>query len=307
MESIVTLDYETWERERSQVGKWGLSGHQLELLSGFSAGVAGIISGHPLDTVRIRQQTSSTRDGVFSILSKMVRKEGWTSPLRGIASPLAASGFQNALLFATYAPSHRLLASDNSPVHVSSHLGQVFLAGCIAGAAQTVVTAPSELVKIRMQASGSQYASNTQCMVAAVRAHGVRHGLFRGFGVTFLRDCPNIGLYFLSYEWVKGLLTGGQLLVGDAPVASNATVLLAGGTAGILSWALSYPIDVVKTRLQADTTGQYRGAWHALKLSVQQHGYRVLFQGFSACMYRAFVVNAVTFVAFEEARRRLSL
>ncbi len=105
----------------------------------------------------------------------------------------------------------------------------------MAGAAQTIVTTPSELVKIRMQASGSQYSSSTQCLVAAVRAHGVRHGLFRGFGVTFLRDCPNIGIYFWSYEAVKGLLTGGRLLVGDSQVASNAAVLLAGGTAGIVS------------------------------------------------------------------------
>jgi solute carrier family 25 (mitochondrial carnitine/acylcarnitine transporter), member 20/29 len=74
-----------------------------------------------------------------------------------------------------------------------------------------------------------------------------------------------------------------------------------------LSWALSYPIDVIKTRLQADTAGTYRNARHALSMSVQQHGYRILFQGFGACMYRAFLVNAVTFVAFEEARRRLSI
>lgn len=307
MESIVTLDYETWERERATVGKFGLSGHQLELLSGFSAGVAGIVSGHPLDTVRIRMQMNPTREGVFTRLFKMVRVEGLTSPFRGIMPPLAASGFQNALLFATYAPSQRYLASEDSPIRVRSYLGQVFLAGCVAGAAQTIVTAPSELVKIRMQATGSQYSSSSQCLIASVRSHGLRSGLFRGFGVTFLRDCPNIGIYFWSYEYVKSLLSGGRLLVGDSQVASNAAVLLAGGTAGILSWALSYPIDVVKTRLQADTTGMYRNARHALMLSVKQHGYRILFQGFGACMYRAFLVNAVTFVAFEEARRRLSI
>jgi hypothetical protein len=41
--------------------------------------------------------------------------------------PLAASGFQNALLFATFAPSQRYLASDESPIRVRSHLGQSFL------------------------------------------------------------------------------------------------------------------------------------------------------------------------------------
>lgn len=160
-----------------------------------------------------------------------------------------------------------------------------------------------------MQAPNSKFSSSAQCLVSSVREHGIRAGLFKGFGVTFLRDCPNIGIYFLSYEWCKQILhpASGKLFLGNVQLGDNFAVLLAGGTAGILSWALSYPVDVIKTRLQADTQGLYRGAVHAAQHSIRTHGPGILFKGFAACMYRAFVVNSVTFVAFEESRRRFSL
>jgi len=314
METVTALEMETWHNDvpREVKGPFGLVGSELELMSGFVAGVAGIVTGHPLDTVRIRQQTAPTSDSTFGRLFKIMKKEGALSPYRGLSPPLVASGFQNALLFATYAPSLRWLTSDSaraSGFGIQSRLGCAFVAGCIAGATQTIVTAPAELVKIRMQTPDSKYKNSFQCLTSSVRSYGLRNGLFKGFGATFLRDCPNIGIYFGSYEWLRGLLLprDGTLMLGQTELSSNLAILLAGGTAGILSWALSYPIDVIKTRVQADTRGQYRGMLHATTASVQQHGWSILFKGFSACMYRAFVVNAVTFVVFEESRRRLSL
>jgi hypothetical protein len=59
--------------------------------------------------------------------------------------------------------------------------------------------------------------------------------------------------------------------------------------------------------MQADVRGEYRGIAHAFSRSVGQHGWGILFKGFGACMYRAFLVNAVTFYTFEETRRRFSL
>lgn len=316
METLTNLEMEVWAHasdtsDADSMRPFGLVGSQLELLSGFVAGVAGIATGHPLDTVRIRQQTAPTSEGTFARLFKIMKTEGALSPFRGMSPPLVASGFQNALLFATFAPTLRYLSSDSgiSSLGVRSHLTQAFLAGCVAGAAQTVVTAPSELIKIRMQTSDSKFSNSMQCLTSSVRAHGLRGGLFKGFGITFLRDCPNIGIYFGSYEWLKGLLhpSHGTVLLGNSELSGNLAVLLAGGSAGILSWALSYPIDVIKTRIQADTTGKYRGMLHATRESVRVHGWSILFKGFSACMYRAFIVNAVTFAAFEETRRRFSL
>lgn len=64
-----------------------------EFVAGGFGGIAGIISGYPLDTLRIRQQ-SSKNGSAFSILRNMVSSEGPGSLYRGMAAPLASVTFQ---------------------------------------------------------------------------------------------------------------------------------------------------------------------------------------------------------------------
>merc|ERR1712054_111450 len=59
-------------------------------------------------------------------------------------------------------------------------------------------------------------------------------------GLTIARDTPAFGVYFSSYEICKGSLTRAKYDV----VTSS---FLAGGMAGVLSFALLNPIDVVKS------------------------------------------------------------
>lgn len=64
-----------------------------EFVAGGFGGMAGIISGYPLDTLRIRQQQSNARSA-FSILRNVVGKEGPTALYRGMGAPLASVTFQ---------------------------------------------------------------------------------------------------------------------------------------------------------------------------------------------------------------------
>ena len=64
-----------------------------EFVAGGFGGIAGIISGHPLDTLRIMQQSSKT-GSALSILHNVVATEGPTALYRGIAAPLASITFQ---------------------------------------------------------------------------------------------------------------------------------------------------------------------------------------------------------------------
>ena len=66
--------------------------------------------------------------------------------------------------------------------------------------------------------------------------------MFRGFLPTLLREVPAFSVYFASYE----LMTRGEEQV------PTWRLLLAGGMAGTASWVLTYPVDVIKSRVQAD-------------------------------------------------------
>lgn len=84
-------------------------------------------------------------------------------------------------------------------------------------------------------------------------------------------------------------------------------IMTAGGVAGVLSWALATPMDVVKARLQmSEAEGQkYSGILDCMRTSVREEGVRVFFKGVILNSVRAFPVNAITFLSYERLMKLL--
>lgn len=266
-----------------------------DFAAGAVGGAAGVVCGQPLDTVRIRAQqpgaaaSGALAGGVLAAVHRSLAAEGVRGLFRGVLPPLSSAGVQNAVVFAAYSRALFWVRGADHPG--ASSLRDVFAAGCAAGVAQTAVVTPVDLLKVRLQLrTDAAPPSPLQLARSIVRAEGPK-GLFRGFGVTLLRDTPSHGLYFLAYE-------AGKAALKDTAVPDAAATLLAGGFAGQLSWASVYPVDVLKSRIQADPA-RFTGTMHCLREAVRTEGAGVLLVGFNACMYRAFVVNAAIFSGYE--------
>ncbi|KAK2654853.1 hypothetical protein Ddye_014709 [Dipteronia dyeriana] len=281
-----------------------------EFVAGGFGGIAGIISGYPLDTLRIHQQSSNS-GSAFSILKNMVKNEGPSSLYRGMGAPLASVTIQNAIVFQMYAIMSRAFDTSVSLSEPPSYTG-VALGGFSTGAIQSLVLAPVELVKIRLQLRSSNYTRPGQAdshkgpidvARSILRREGLR-GMYRGFTVTVLRDAPAHCVYFWSYEYIREQFHPGCRKDGQENVR---TMLVAGGLAGVSSWVCCYPLDVVKTRLQAQTQSsqKYSGIIDCFRKSVQAEGYGVLWRGLGTAVSRAFVVNGAVFSAYEIALRCL--
>ncbi|KAE8704665.1 Mitochondrial arginine transporter BAC2 [Hibiscus syriacus] len=83
-------------------------------------------------------------------------------------------------------------------------------------------------------------------------------------------------------------------------------MVMAVGLAGVASGVCCYPLDVVKTRLQAQspvTAHKYNGIFDCLQKTVKQEGHNVLWRGLGIAIARAFVVNGAIFSAYEIALR----
>lgn len=75
--------------------------------------------------------------------------------------------------------------------------------------------------------------------------------------------------------------------------------LMAGGFAGTFSWVISFPIDVVKSRLQCDGIDgkpKYSGAFDCTKQSYKAEGLKFFTRGLGPTLLRAFPMNAVCFL-----------
>ena len=194
----------------------------------------------------------------------------------------------------------RLLADRRGDPPSSPHLnyGDIYIAGSAAGVACSVVTAPTELIKCRLQCVDRW--RGVSASIADILKQGGIAGLYRGYWVTLLRDAPSYGLYFGSYEWSRQALSRAA---GSSP-DNVAVILAAGGVAGSLSWSAIYPLDVVKSRLQAHPD-RYRGMVDCFTRSCRAEGYGFLVRGLTATVMRAFPVNSVTFLMYELCMRVL--
>ncbi|KAF2301283.1 hypothetical protein GH714_022404 [Hevea brasiliensis] len=283
-----------------------------EFVAGGFGGIAGIISGYPLDTLRIRQQQNSNSGSALSILRRVIAAEGPRALYRGMGAPLASVTFQNAMAFQIYAILSRAFDSSVSVNDPPSYKG-VALGGVGTGALQSLMLTPVELVKIRLQLQDKSHAElhHIDCHKGPIsvaksilRTEGLR-GIYRGFSITVLRDAPSHGFYFWTYEYMREQLHPGCRKNGQE---SLRTMLIAGGLAGVASWVCCYPLDVIKTRLQAQTPSspqKYNGILDCLSRSVKEEGYRVLWRGLGTAVSRAFAVNGAIFSAYEIALRCL--
>lgn len=100
----------------------------------------------------------------------------------------------NAIVFGVYGQTQKHIANSD---HLSSH----FIAGALAGIAQSPICGPIELAKTRMQLQelGTRFSGPIHCLKHTYQHEGYR-GVFKGLGVTFLREMPSFGVYFLTYE-----------------------------------------------------------------------------------------------------------
>ncbi|XP_030070707.1 mitochondrial basic amino acids transporter-like isoform X1 [Microcaecilia unicolor] len=268
----------------------------LDFLAGCAGGAAGVLVGHPFDTVKVRLQVQSVTKplyrGTFHCFKSIIKQESALGLYKGIGSPMMGLTFINAVVFGVQGNTIRLLQNDTP-------LNQ-FLAGSAAGAIQCVICCPMELAKTRMQLQGTgeykskskTYKNSLDCLIKIHQKEGLR-GINRGMVATFFRETPSFGFYFLTYDYLTRYL-------GCEPDDSYVIpkLLLAGGTSGIVSWLSTYPMDVVKSRLQADGIGgvnQYSGILDCVRKSYEVEGWRVFSRGLTSTLLRAFPVNAATF------------
>ncbi|KAF7996324.1 hypothetical protein HCN44_001956 [Aphidius gifuensis] len=262
----------------------------LDFIAGCFGGGAGLVVGYPLDTIKVHIQTQDSKNpkyrGTWHCFSSLISSQSTAALYRGMSSPLAGVTIVNAIVFGVYA---QVQKSNVDSSNLSTH----FLAGAIAGLAQSPIASPLELAKTRMQLQSNsnddsikKYTGAIHCLRDIYKRNGL-NGIFNGLGITALRETPSFGIYFLTYE----ALTRQNTVI---PI-STLHMLIAGGLAGTASWILTYPIDVIKSRLQADVDFKYNGAIDCFKKSIKQEGFICLFRGLNSTIIRAFPTNAATF------------
>ncbi|KAI0000968.1 mitochondrial carrier domain-containing protein [Russula vinacea] len=278
-----------------------------ELIAGSFGGAAQVLVGQPLDTIKTRAQIAPKGmfKGPMDILVQTMRKEGILALYKGMVSPLLGIAGVNSLLFAAYGTSKRII----SPFGQLS-LREIAAAGAMAGAANAILASPVEMFKVRMQ---GQYGNPSDKRLRVVAREmwaewGFRKGVMRGYWVLY-RYALNMPVACdvknrAAFEFSKRKFA--KKYGPDLPVWA---LLASGSTGGIAYWLSSYPLDVVKSRIQLRATPprgtpvQYIAS--ELKAVVAESGVAGLFRGLTPCLIRSIPAAGSTFAAFELTREYL--
>ncbi|KAI9567092.1 mitochondrial carrier domain-containing protein [Boletus coccyginus] len=304
----------------------------IDFVAGTAAGVVGLLVAHPFDTVKTRLQNPviySKYKSTLDAFSTIIKEERFMGLYKGVVSPLATCAFMNGLVFSSYKFFMRAQLDD--PASVPS-LTQVGLAGTGCGIVTSLIASPTELIKIRQQnvlANDPANASAAKVAMTIFKQHGIR-GLYRGLTATALRD-TGYGTYFLTYEatcrYFKPLSAqpseadhSSLLSEIDSEASSMpwSALFLAGGLAGIAGWVATFPMDLVKTRMQSaepsatnvtaakPTADPYRTILSTVTNSYRAEGTKVFFRGLTPTLIRSVPVNVATFSVYESVVHMLS-
>ncbi|SPO19909.1 related to carnitine/acylcarnitine translocase [Ustilago trichophora] len=247
-----------------------------------TAGTASLVStaaSFPFDSVKSRLQV---RDypSIWACAKAVVREEGVQGFFRGVTIPLITISFVRTSSFSIYYNTKAYL-HKHGIFNDSSRLMHTALSGAAGGATSGIIiscgSAPFELVKVQRQleyliavqkglvkkttaaGGGRTFVPQSGFQAAAniYRNFGGIKGFYMGFPLHMLRDTLGTALYFGFYDSIRKLVSrhskndsrSGPSFYGiPGPVVS----FLSGSCAGILSWLIVYPVDLIKTKVQRD-------------------------------------------------------
>jgi hypothetical protein len=252
-----------------------------DLVAGWCAGAGSVFIGYPLETIKSNLQTSSGGT-LWQTVSALYKERGVVGLWRGCLAPMSSAPILMSLSVSTYSA---MVTHDSS-------LPQHAFAGFMSGFSQSLLNLPFEVVKIRMQVSRGKHAASTWTTAKAmVQASGLS-SLFPRHAFVANAISMSFGnlVYYSFHEWVQRMV----LAHNNSELHLHHRILI-GGMTGVCYWILIFPLDLVRTRLLADSRATLLSA---SREAVRTRGVRGLYAGLLPTVIRAFFTNATFMTTF---------
>lgn len=284
-----------------------------DFIGGTIGGIGLVFTGHPFDTLKVRLQTQPFANPMYSGLidcaKKTAAREGLSGFYKGVLSPLAGQMFLNATQFLAWGQATAMLRKYRGVTAENMSVSDYAFAGVVTGLSCAMVECPIDFFKSQLQVQIFKekplFTTVPQAVKWVTKNYGIM-GWYQGLSATVVRNMPYRALYFGSYEATRKAVSKEGERREDL---SHAKLLLAGGVAGFTQWFFCYPLDVIKSSMQADSPireqRQYRGYLDCARKLYEQGGPKMFFRGFSACMLRSFPANAACLFLYEKTRELL--
>ena len=228
----------------------------MEYLIGNIFGMSQIIIGYPLDTIKTNLQNNKPLS-IFINNPKLL--------YAGIKYPLIQNTIGSGILFGNYE-------------FFCNSLDHEIMAGVCTGITSALFLTPFDYKKINAQYYGNNFKiPHTNNFKDKIKLYyGALH-------YTTAREVLSIPTYFSTFHYLN------EYFKAQYVNTWYTNSFIAGGIAGVNSWIISYPFDILKTRKQLFADKNF---FELLKIGS-------LYNGLAITLLRGFIVNGSSFYLYE--------
>ncbi|KAF5203915.1 Peroxisomal nicotinamide adenine dinucleotide carrier [Thalictrum thalictroides] len=312
-------------------------------LAGAGGGIIAQLITYPLQTVNTRQQTdrdpkkTKRKLGTIEQMCQVVKYEGWERLYGGLTPSLVGTAASQGVYYYFYqvfrnkAEAVALKRFNKGNGDGTVGMFSSLLVAAISGCVNVMMTNPIWVVVTRMQtyrkASTKEKPtrslsniSEDDVQISAVEpppfgtGHAVQEvydeagilGFWKGVFPTLIM-VSNPSIQFMLYETLlKKLKARRALSVKGNSGVTALEVFLLGAVAKLGATVVTYPLLVVKSRLQArqvtdgDKKLQYKGTLDAILKMIRYEGFYGFYKGMSTKIVQSVLAAAVLFMIKEE-------
>lgn len=271
-------------------------------------GTAGLFRGHSATLLRVFPYAGIKFLAYEQIRSAFIPTKDYETPLRRLLSGSLAGA--TSVFFTYPLEVIRVRMAFETKQHDRSSLSSICrqIYNEHPGATPSAGTQGTAPVRLATAAASS--------VEAVVPQRGMIN-FYRGFSPTILGMLPYAGVSFLTHDTMGDLLRHHLIAKwttlpqrrnapeGKPPPLQSWAELLAGGVAGLVSQTCSYPLEVVRRRMQV--AGAV-GDGHRLRIAetaaliMKERGFRGLFVGLTIGYVKIVPMSAVSFFTYERLK-----
>ncbi|EPQ54759.1 mitochondrial NAD transporter [Gloeophyllum trabeum ATCC 11539] len=316
------------------------NGPTNSMIAGAGGGLVASIATCPLDVIKTKLQAQQTAHGAHGYLGvigtckAILKRDGIKGLYRGLGPTVLGYLPTWAIYFAVYDTIKNRFGGgageQKGPIYPAPHAKGYqpamrehpwtlhILSAMTAGAISTTATNPLWVIKTRFMtqsADEQRYRHTLDAALTIYRSEGIR-AFYRGL-LPSLLGITHVAVQFPLYEKCKVWAQGNS----REPLSSR-SILLCSAVSKMTASIVTYPHEVVRTRLQTqrrllserhDISGDgavqprtYAGIVQTTKNIVREEGWRGLYKGLSINLFRTVPNSAVTMLTYELLMRWLS-
>ncbi|KAK9106686.1 hypothetical protein Syun_022697 [Stephania yunnanensis] len=287
--------------------------------SGAASGAIAATFVCPLDVIKTRLQVhglpqlpNSSKKGslIVASMQDIIEKDGVRGLYRGLSPTILALIPNWAVYFTVYKQLEGLLRShgeEGNQLSAGAHIA----AASGAGVVTAIATSPFWVVKTRLQTQGMRpevvpYSGIFSAFRRIVHEEGYR-GLYSGL-LPSLVGVSHVAIQLPVYEKAKSYIASRDNTTVDK--LSPGHVAIASSISKILASVMTYPHEVVRSRLQEQGQArnchpQYEGVVDCIRKVFHKEGFAGFYRGCATNLLRTTPAAVITFTSYEMMHRFL--